>query len=348
VKSVSIVIPTLNSARILEKCLKSVRNQDYKADVEIVIADGGSSDQTLEIAKGFKAKIFENKLRTGEAGKAVGIKAAKEDLIVLLDSDNVLPDQDWLKNLTFPFSDKDIVGSEPWKFEVNRKDGLIDRYSGLMGMNDPMCYWLGNYDHWNYIDEKWTRMKINAEDKGSWLKLKLDSPEIPTIGANGAVFQREFLWKHFQGEYFFDIDFLPLVLSKNQPIYYAKVKTSIHHLFCGSDFKQFYRKQHRRIRDMLARRNVTKIFFIPDYNQRQYRWGGKSKFRFTIKIGEFILNCLTVVPLFIQLIKGYQNKKSKAWLIHPLMCWLTLAAYGQGTIESLFAAEELDRKKWKQ
>ncbi|HCX25344.1 MAG: Glycosyltransferase AglE [Candidatus Collierbacteria bacterium GW2011_GWB1_45_35] len=40
---ISIVIPTLNSASVLEKCLRSISIQKYpKSKVEIIIADGAS------------------------------------------------------------------------------------------------------------------------------------------------------------------------------------------------------------------------------------------------------------------------------------------------------------------
>jgi glycosyltransferase involved in cell wall biosynthesis len=348
VENVSFVVPTLNSERTLSHCLQSVANQDYTGDIEIIVADGGSSDETLNIAKKYKAKIVSNRLKTGEAGKAVGLKKAGNHLICFLDSDNVLPNRKWLNKMVEPFSDDEIIGSEPWKFSYFAKDGIIDRYCALMGMNDPLCYFIGNYDHWNYIDQKWTRMKIVEKDNGGWLKLKLNKTNLPTMGANGPIFRKNFLEEYFEGDYFFDIDFLPHVISQGEVINYAKVKIGIQHLYCGSNFKRFYRKQHRRIRDMLARRNTAQIFISPNYQKRQYRWGGNSTINFGLTIFEFILNCLLIFPLFIQALRGYLNKRSNAWLIHPLMCWLTLIAYGQGTIESFFFRSEINRDNWKQ
>ena len=85
----SIVIPTLNSEKTLGICLAAVRAQSFPKDgYEIVIADAGSSDRTLEIAKEFVVDtITSNPLKTGEAGKTAGIKAAKGDIIALVDSD---------------------------------------------------------------------------------------------------------------------------------------------------------------------------------------------------------------------------------------------------------------------
>ena len=138
--TISIVIPTYNSEKTLTECLESINNQDYPGEkIEIIIADGGSTDKTLEIAKRYTGKIFFNPLRTGEAGKAVGIKHAKGEIVALIDSDNILPSKDCLRRMVEPFEDSEIAGSEPLYYTYRRGDGYITRYCALMGMNDPLC-----------------------------------------------------------------------------------------------------------------------------------------------------------------------------------------------------------------
>ena len=51
-KEVSIIIPTKNNGDILEKCLASIQNLDYPKDrYEVIIVDGHSTDDTVEIAE---------------------------------------------------------------------------------------------------------------------------------------------------------------------------------------------------------------------------------------------------------------------------------------------------------
>ena len=73
--SISVIIPT--QQRLFFKCLsRSIRNQSYpSAKIHILIADGGSTDSTLKIAKTYHCRIFQNKLKTAEAGKALLIKS---------------------------------------------------------------------------------------------------------------------------------------------------------------------------------------------------------------------------------------------------------------------------------
>ena len=111
---VSVVIPTLNSERYLDECLGALLTQDYPRErLEIVIVDAGSTDRTLEIATHHGVdRMLENPLRTGEAGKAVGIRVATGELICLIDSDNVVVGDDWMSRMVAPFDDPqvDLVG----------------------------------------------------------------------------------------------------------------------------------------------------------------------------------------------------------------------------------------------
>ena len=62
--TISILIPTLNAANVLEGCLKSITEQEYPWDkVEIIVADGGSTDNTLGIVSKFKVQSFRPELR---------------------------------------------------------------------------------------------------------------------------------------------------------------------------------------------------------------------------------------------------------------------------------------------
>ena len=55
-KTFSIIIPTFNSAKTLPVSLQSIANQTFK-DVEVIVMDGASTDNTLDIAQGFESSI---------------------------------------------------------------------------------------------------------------------------------------------------------------------------------------------------------------------------------------------------------------------------------------------------
>lgn len=335
--SISIVIPTLNSGSVLEKCLKSIALQKYpKSKVEIIIGDGGSTDETLAIAKKYGATVVTNKLKTGESGKAVGVKAATGELIALIDSDNILPNSRWLSDMVKPFEDKEIILSEPIRYTYRRSDPLLTRYFALLGMNDPICLFIGNYDRYSYITNRWTDLKFSEEKKEGCLKVTLDHEPIPTIGANGTIFRKESLQKAIKtSDYLFDIDILLKIIRFEGSIKIAKVDTGIVHTFVENDANKFFRKQLRRINDMS---------FHKAKKNRDVDWEGS----FMSGILKFVFACALIVPIFYQTIVGYIRKPDPAWLFHPIACYSTLFIYLYGWVRGKITPAESSRNNWKQ
>ncbi len=114
--SVSVVTPTFNSIRTIDEYMKALAGQDYPHErLELIIADGCSTDGTLERLEAFKTqydipvRVYENPLRTAEAGKAVAVREAAGDVVLLLASDNIIPKPHWLSRMMAPFEESEIV-----------------------------------------------------------------------------------------------------------------------------------------------------------------------------------------------------------------------------------------------
>jgi glycosyltransferase involved in cell wall biosynthesis len=333
---VSIVIPTLNAANVLYDCLESIVLQDYPKDkIEIIISDGGSEDGTLALSEKYLAKVVENKLKTGEAGKAAGVRVATGEYVALVDSDNILPTSTWLKDMIEPLQEQqEAVGSEPWEFTWREKDGFITRYCALIGMNDPLVHFLGNYDKTNLLSGTWTKTPHEEYDMGDYLVVDFDKRGIPTIGANGTVFRTRFLKDNLKGDYLFDIDILAKHLRDTGYVRFIKVKNGIVHTFCENDVKKFARKQRRRIKDYLHHKAAK---------NRDYDWKVSN-----VGLIKFVIYCLTVFPLFSQSLWGFLKKRDRAWFFHPLACEITLWEYSIGYIQSFFKKGEISREGWGQ
>jgi len=312
--SISIVIPTLNSARTLGPCLQSIFEQDYPKDkVEVIVVDGGSFDKTTDIAREYRAvKILRNPLRTGEAGKAVGAEMAKNELIAFIDSDNILPSLNWLKAMVTPFKDQEIAGTEPLYYARRERDPLITRYCALMGMNDVLCLFLGNYDRYSYMTGRWTELRVDTVDRGDYLLVKLDERNIPTMGANGFLVRTEAMKSVDYKPYLFDVDMVyQLVMADWNK--YAKVKMAIVHIFAES-LATYMKKTRRRIVDYL---------YYEELQARKYPWRSVNK----LGILKFILYTLILAPTVRSSLRGYRKLPDRAWLFHPVSCWLTLFTY---------------------
>ena len=91
---ISIIIPTLNEEKILEKTLKSLKELKV-ANYEIIVSDGSSTDQTLPIAKQHAHKVIEHtdpERQNIAKGRNAGAKHAIGDYLVFIDADVTIPD----------------------------------------------------------------------------------------------------------------------------------------------------------------------------------------------------------------------------------------------------------------
>lgn len=103
-----------NEEGIVQHFLDSILNQSRKPD-EIVIVDGGSSDQTITRIKNyelrFKEKGIRFKLIKKKGNRSVGrneaIENAENEIILVSDAGCIL-DNDWVKNISSPFNDKNV------------------------------------------------------------------------------------------------------------------------------------------------------------------------------------------------------------------------------------------------
>lgn len=335
--TITVVIPTLNSGSVLEKCLVSISAQKYpRSKIEIIVSDGGSTDLTLEIAKKYQAKVVFNKLKTAEAGKAVAVKAATGEIIALIDSDNILPNDHWFADMVKPFADPEIILAEPLHYTYRRSDPYLTRYFALLGMNDPICLFIGNYDRYSLVTNRWTDLKFEQKKETGYLKITLDHEPLPTIGANGTLVRRELLKSAIKNAaYLFDIDILVKILRERGEVKIAKVDTDIIHTFVEADAGKFFRKQLRRINDMS---------FHQAKSHRDVNW--ERSFLFGIL--KFVFSCLLIVPIIYQTVVGYLRRPDYAWLFHPVACYSTLFIYIYGWIKGKIAPVEHSRQNWKQ
>lgn len=83
--TISVVVPTYNSAPVLEQCLASLKNQS-QPPVNIIVCDGGSTDETVAIASALGAMVVH-----AEANRSVqrnaGAARALGEYILFIDSD---------------------------------------------------------------------------------------------------------------------------------------------------------------------------------------------------------------------------------------------------------------------
>ncbi|WP_349884927.1 glycosyltransferase family 2 protein [Microbacterium sp. WHRI 7836] len=144
-RSVSVVIPVRDDARLLEVCLAALARQTRHAD-EIVIVDNGSSDDTVDVAERFGARVVSEPIPGIPRASAAGYDAATGDIIARLDADS-RPHPDWLERIERTFRERpdvDFLTGDPRFYGSTRLVHWMGEHLYIGGMYATMAPVLGH------------------------------------------------------------------------------------------------------------------------------------------------------------------------------------------------------------
>jgi glycosyltransferase involved in cell wall biosynthesis len=140
---VSVIVPTWNEEKYLEKCLKSLRRQSLKDPFEVIVVDGGSSDHTLEIAHKFAHEVLVVPDRPVGAARNIGAAHAKGNILAFIDADTAAS-KNWLEQTVKTFNahpEAVCVTGPTLPYEGSRLDELM--YEIATGWAQRVSFRLG-------------------------------------------------------------------------------------------------------------------------------------------------------------------------------------------------------------
>lgn len=323
-KSISVIMATLNSMPMIKKCLQSIRSQNYnQKKIEIIAADGGSTDGTQDLIKKYDGKFIPENTGSPEAAKGVALKKAKNEIIFQVDEDNILPDKNWLAKMVKCFDlEPDIVGCYPWRYTHRRQDKPLNRYFSLFGANDPVAWFMGKADRQSYLPPKDKyQLAGKAIDKGNYFLVEFTPKNLPTVGANGFLIKRELLKKaKTDPEFFYHID-INMDLVKQGHNKYAVVKNDIIHI-SGERFFKYFKKRYRYWNELYHQDKSKRRYTICKFPDN------------TLKIGAYSLYSFKLFLPTITAFKGFMSLRDPAWFLHPFVCMGIFWIYFVSVIKS--------------
>jgi rhamnosyltransferase len=119
-RTVGVVIRTLDEAEMIGRCLETLKAQRPAFDLDILVVDSGSTDDTIAIARAHGARIHEIPPEEFDYSMSlnVGIERVRGDLVVLLSAHAIPLDDRWLAQMVAAFDDPQVAGvasrQVPW------------------------------------------------------------------------------------------------------------------------------------------------------------------------------------------------------------------------------------------
>ncbi len=323
--SVSFIIAALNEKFHLPGALESIKVQDYPGKIEIILADGGSSDGTVEIAKKHGCKIFQDATKLPEARMHAASKKAGGEILVFLSADNRLVGRDWLAKMTKPFEDPEIQAATTHPVS-EKNEYFLNRYFNDLP-SDPLTFFVHGY-HEDLREMK--RVYPVKKETKDYTLFKFNSHNYPTIATNqGFALRKTFQRSDSSAE----DDILPIIdmIERNQQIAYVP-NAGIRHLSIYS-ISGFFKKFRRRTLVGLTGSNSFKNRLKCVSTQKKLR----------TLIAPFYFASFAW-PAYDGVRRFFQTR-DPLMLLHPFVCWLFLAAMLFGFFDYLTTFGKVKKQK---
>ena len=247
---VSIIIPVYNAEKHIERCLESIKCQEYK-DMEIILINDGSKDDSEKVIKnyiknnleGYNVSYYTKKNEGVAKTRNYGIKKAKGEYIFFVDSDDYISKETMEVLEPYIRRDFDLI-----KFKlqrVNENNNIIERVDGPV------------------FDEKTGAEAFNLLYSQDVL---LDSPCVYLI-------KKELFTKNkyeFQGTYHEDFGLIPLIILQAKkvvslPDYLYQYVQAQNSITRNDDYKKTLKKMddvffhYDRMLKEISKMNLDKI-----------------------------------------------------------------------------------------
>lgn len=308
--TISVVMPVYNEEEKIERCLKSIREQDYPQNkIEIVFVNDDSTDNTLKIAKKYNIKLVRNGNHDYDIGKSIGIKNSKNEYLLFMDADNFFTKKTSIRELLHPLlTNKEVIGSQPIWFEYKKEYPRADRYAILFGITDPLTIFLKKRDRLTLYEKKWNLVP-NVKEIDNYFLAEFNKKNLVTTGTVGFMIKKSYILKTNYDPEFSHLDCM-MDLVKQGYNKFAFVKLDIIHLH-SKTINEFLRKLKRNMK-----------IFLSDQKRRRYKWE-TSKWQLFLAI---LAMSTIIIPLY-QSIRGYLKIHDFTWFLHPYICLYVVIMY---------------------
>lgn len=304
------LLPTYNSEGRLRRCLESIRRQDYPQDmVQIVVADGGSTDRTVEIAETYGVTVVPNPLRLAEEGLRAGMPHVTREYVVIFADDNELAENNWLSTAESIFADDPCVCAFFCRLGASADDPEVNKYYALVE-SEPLNFYM-NRNLKDYID------RSGVQEQGGVRYCIFDvNPSKPLVwGANGLTYRTAAIKPIWETDrYLGDTDaFQTMIEAGNNRVAYTRELCVYHHHVNGifAWRQKWGRNFQQHFLTNVDTRNLNWLF-VPHFNLRLAVWT--------------LYSLVPVVSVPVAIARAVRDRDWH-WLYHPAAAFLQATTY---------------------
>lgn len=312
----SIIIPILNAAGVIERCLRSIQAQNYPKDrIEVLAADGGSSDSTRQIIIRYGGMVIENPQRIAEQGKRVALTKATGEFIVFLDADNELSHDDFLSLAVHALQKHpQALGLESY-YPAGPDMGSFCAYlTATLHISDPISWMLSVKP-----------VHVRSDGPVEIWSFPSDSLAYP-LGANGFIFRKSDLISIGADEKFEDTVMVLRLAQQGRREWLRLAGRGVHH-YIVNGLTDFLKKRRRQTYHFLSLQNQHVSW--TNEHPRMPGWMA-------------CVACGTVIVPIFQAFSGWIRTGDRRWLWHPLASLLSAIGVAWGILTFLISKRTSD------
>lgn len=280
---VSLLMPILNEERNLPRCLQALSDQDYpKESLELIIADGGSVDRSLEVVSSYDEElqitVLDNsERREPEWGKALAFRAATGSYIQCVDADMWPSGPNLISKLVAVMEQTTDITGVVARYHSSPELSVWSRYLSHDEFQRDALFQVLTPDMDRFV----------TEHQGDFDICSFPSPRVPPMGQTTMFRRKDVDLRRWNGSYN-DIDLVAAFVAqgKNRFAYIRDVG------WCHEHCDSLSHLLTKRRRNMLGQSSS----YLLSGSQRDFVWLDTSRPKEVVRVIAFALAANAILP----------------------------------------------------
>lgn len=316
----TIAIATFNSQSTLPLVLDSLKKQTIdKSEVELLLVDGGSTDNTKLIAKKYGAALIHNPKTEPVHAKYLAYRKAQGRYLMYLDHDEVFENEEVIKKMLNILQTKKLPAIITSGYQNPKNYAFINEYINEFG--DPFSFFIYRLskDKRFFIPTMKKRYEVQDEDTDFITFNCIPNRELPLIElcAAGGIIDRHFFKKHFP-ETLKNQAYIPhffYLMTKIKPTISIAKNTTITH-YSSDTIKKYLNKIIWRIKNNIFHQETLGNAGFTGRNTYQPMFTRLKKYL-------FLPYALIIMPVALDSLYLIVSRKNILYTLHVFLTFYT-------------------------